>query len=395
MNPLAQSSPLRPITSKSFKSRWWLEAALLAVFGLVLLAPVRTASACSNYPCQSTLVAVGEMEAIPTNAPAILLWERDWLVSEPRITSDDILIESQTGEPVAFHLETTSDPNDLPALSRYLHAIVFENPLEDQTWYYLHYPEYCAGNFFSDPPLRMVRVFQAGSPIHPLLDAPSISTCSHQVGSVDVATNSGSCVTQIQADVLRFSIYHNDLPYWGSLVRFETLVDGQRWAISEPGAPDGICFQPAVCDPLRYNLGKRPPTVLFSRCGERSLDDDDGLEPGIHEVQVRMLIHGFPTAYPPAEFTVEIGCPAESDDPTPEGSDSYNADIDSSPTSDVTIPSDDAPRADSATNSDHAPSPESNAASDGCIASRTPNLAVLPIVLLATVFLVSRRRVLR
>jgi hypothetical protein len=335
------------------------------------------------------------MEAIPTNTPAILLWERDWLVSEPRITSDDIMFESQTGEPVAFHLETTSDPNDLPALRKYLHAIVLENPLQDQTWYYLHYPEYCAGNFFSDQPLRMVRVFHAGSPIYPLLDAPSISTCSHQVESVDVATSSGSCVTQVQADVLRFSIYHNDLPYWGSLVRFETLVDGQRWAISEPGAPDGICFQPAVCDPLRYNLGKRPPTVLFARCGERSLDDDNGLEPGIHEVQVRMLIHGLPTDYPPAEFTVEVGCPAENDDPIPDGYDSNDADIDNSPANDVTIPSDDAPGADSATNSDHAPSPESNAASDGCIASRTPNLAVLPIVLLATVFLFSRRRVLR
>lgn len=311
------SHPVRPPTThcdpRHLAGPARFGVALVVMVLVAIGAPLRRASACSMARCESTQISIAEMDRIPTNTPAFLIFERDWLYHAPRITSDAIVVESQAGVPVPFHLESVNYPNDPVGAWESLQAIVLDEHLEPQTWYYLRYPEYCPYYWQLDPPLRLSRVFYAGEFLFPAPEAPTVWHHSHQLESIYVGTSSGSCVTAIPADVVRFSISHPDAHYWNSLIRYETLVDGVRWAISELGEPDASGRLWAEYDPAFYQARHRP-TVLFGRCGDRGSPyyvDDPGLELGSHHVEIRMLVHGFYYEYPSVEFDVELSCPEE------------------------------------------------------------------------------------
>jgi len=156
-------------------------------------------------------------------------------------------------------------------------------------------------------------------------DAPTIYPGTHQAEPLQVGTSSGSCTTGIQADVVRFGVGHSAQYAWEAVIRVETLVDGERWALTNPGEPDFAGTTSA--DTASMIPGAHRPTVLFSRCGERVPGDDAGLTPGEHQVEVRYLIYGAASQIPPATFMVTMGCPDAPGDAAPESPDVPDASI--------------------------------------------------------------------
>ncbi len=268
------------------------------------------ARACSPYQCQPTTLSPPDASWVSTDVPAFLVMPRLWSVpGEPSFAADQFGIESQGGTAVPFHLVDVDG----------LKALVLDAPLAKGTWYYLRYPEYCPSYQYLDPPLRLARYFQALNDYPLPTEAPTIYPGSHQVEPLRVSTSSGSCTTEVQADVFRFSVGDSGQISWATVSRVETLVDGEHWALTLPGLPDSQGDQPL--DVASAIPGVHRPTVLFSRCGERVPGDDAGLTPGEHQVEVRYLVYGAAAQIPPATFTVTMGCPDAPGDAAPEQSD--------------------------------------------------------------------------
>ena len=316
------------------------------------LAP-RDAHACSPAQCMPTLVSPTDKAQVATDVPAFLFLPRlSWVSGlEPSFTADRFALEAQDGTQVPFHVEQVDA----------MVALVLDVPLVGGTWYYLRYPEYCPTYTPLDPPLQLARYFQA-LPSQPrgTFEVPDIYPYQHQVETTRVVTSSGSCTTEIQADVYRFGVESSVLGGWEAISRVETLVDGARWALTLPGEPDFSSYPSG--DPATTNAGDRRPTALFSNCGPRTPGDDDGLTPGEHRVEVRFLVHGSTIPIPSATFTVTMGCPDPLPEPTPDQIDGFDV-----PAISDLAPPNDAVAADAtpADASDLAPDP-APATSSGC-----------------------------
>jgi len=294
---------------------------------------------------------------VPSNSPAFLIKTYlEWVAPSLTLTEDRFAVESQAGDQIPFHLEQAEDAT----------AIVLDSPLSEFEWYYLRYPEYCPAELWIDEPLELVRPFQTGLPFTKQSDTAEVWTLSHRREVIDVWSDSGSCSKQIEADVMRFEFVSSaSLATWDPLVRVETLVDGERWAISPPGEPDTSAAHDFGFFPSPIT-GIHRPTVLFSRCGASDPSDDNGLPPGKHEVEFRFHVYGLSEPLPPVRTTVEMGCSDTADETSRAQSDAGGYDEISRTQSDA----------------------------GGCAVRSSDRVASLPAValLLLTVFLIAVRK---
>jgi hypothetical protein len=119
------------------------------------------------------------------------------------------------------------------------------------------------------------------------------------VGPLRVATSSGSCDTEIEADRVGIELVPAaDLVPWLSVLYFETEVDGLRW-IGWPSAGGVV--------PPGESWEGRARDLLYTVCASEDLGASPGLDPGTHTVTLRARLLGSTTELA-ASTTLELDC---------------------------------------------------------------------------------------
>lgn len=135
--------------------------------------------------------------------------------------------------------------------------------------------------------------------VTPAVPAPT-ATGDLRVAEVDrtevLVGSAGSCYAPADAAILRLELDPDDsfAPY-GSVVAWETRVDGELWASSE--------------GTLAPSTEARSVLSLFAACDNNGASGrDPGLSPGVHDVELQPTLVGSGIEIPPARIRVMVSC---------------------------------------------------------------------------------------
>lgn len=254
---------------------------------LVLAAAPSRSEACSAPACWPGSITPRDATPVPSNMPGIF-----WQPLSAGFSGDT------HDDPANIVLATAGAPSTELAFSTMPLAdgavlIVPDEPLVEGTTYVVTDNNTC--DYVDGPSASFV--VGPSAPLPTVLG--SISATSERVETIDVATSSGSCSTEVTAHRVTITpdLIYEAIP-WSSVFHFEIVVDGQVWR-----STDSINTFPDV----------RGTWQLFRTCPGSTTDlgADQGLSAGPHAVFVRATIPGTSTVLTTEEITVDMHCPGE------------------------------------------------------------------------------------
>lgn len=253
---------------------------------LVLAADPSRSEACSAPACWPGSITPRDATPIPSTLPGIFWQPLQGATDEASTDPTNVVLATAAAPTTELAFTTTP-------LANGAFLIVPDEPLVEGTTYVVTDNNTCA---YVDGPSASFVVGSA-APLPTFLG--SISATSERVETIDVATSSGSCSTEVTAHRVTITpeLIYEAIP-WSSVFHFEIVVDGQVWR-----STDSINTFPDV----------RGTWQLFRTCPGSTTDlgADPGLSAGPHAVFVRATIPGTSTVLTTEEITVDMHCPGE------------------------------------------------------------------------------------
>lgn len=124
----------------------------------------------------------------------------------------------------------------------------------------------------------------------------TLSVAATDRGMRSVITSSGSCTEEADASMVRLALSIDPgLAPYANVVAWETKVDGNYWSGAQGTLPT--------------STGVRTALNLFTACDAGGTGGrDNGLKPGIHDVQLTPILVGSVAAITPATIRVTVSC---------------------------------------------------------------------------------------
>lgn len=147
--------------------------------------------------------------------------------------------------------------------------------------------------------------FTASKPAPLPRDLGRLVAVQPQPGALQLAHRGGSCSQAARVFYVDVAVELSEaaLP-WADLFRFETWVDGKRWA------PRAALFEPERMGGSWLGRGR---DRLYASCTKDSLFAEPGLSAGQHVVQLRATLPGMNEALATPEVRVMLACPEAGD----------------------------------------------------------------------------------
>jgi hypothetical protein len=269
---------------------------LAAATSLVAAAP-SVADACSPPMCWPGFFTPGDGATVPANLPAI-----HWLpvagYDTPPADPSKVVLARAAAPSTPLPFTATKLPDGA-------YVLVPDQPLMPGTTYVLTDQNACGGIVLGP---RVTFQATDAAPLPTSLGA--LAEAENLVGSLDLATGSGSCSSKVDAHQIGIELQLiSAASAWRDALHFETLVDGQVWKASSSA--------PSVAPPGSSWRG-RGVDLLYRVC---KTDDDaisEGLAAGPHEVVMRATLPGSGTVVQSSSLTVDIDC-TNAGSPDPDG----------------------------------------------------------------------------
>jgi hypothetical protein len=263
-----------------------------------------------SIACSKHVIVPEEGSSVPANLPAVVVALKDGYplqIQSPVTWTDD------AGVPVPFTQEILST-QEIVGRWRLLKP---DSELVPGVGYTVtvSLPNDCQGH-------SQTRHFVAG-PSKPLPQAFPTFEVKSEVVDRFLTARSGSCNAWVQAALARLDVDPLELSGFEAVAALEAVVDGVRWGLSLPGQADA----PLPLFPAPFNFWKSP-IELFSVCNTDDTWLDTGLEPGMHNVALRVIIPGIEPGLlsPTEDFT--LACPVEVPEVTPDAATGDDASTD-------------------------------------------------------------------
>lgn len=269
----------------------------LAVLLLTLMAAPRPAHACSQPTCWSAALVPGPEldQSVPANLPA-LYWRPLFGAGAPLPDPAAVTLApvDRPDQPIELSPGQT-DGGDL--------VLVPATSLEPGVSYRLADSSVCAGSEESGPEI----IFEAGGEAPLPESLGELVATDIGVGSISVATASGSCAESIEADRVEIELEPSaDAASWLELLHFETLVDGDVW---QPSSDITVLSPPGASW-----MGRGRDLVHAACESDLGQGTDPGADEGSHQVTMRATLPGTDIALETAAVTVDLRCAAGDDD---------------------------------------------------------------------------------
>lgn len=264
---------------------------LLLSLPVILAISARPADACSAPQCWPGAFVPGDNATIPENAPGFY-WR-------PSIAS------GQPADPSTVQLRDVADPGTslgftATQLPNGDYLLTPDAPLVAGARYALEDRSICNGT-------TTHATFTAGpaAPLPTSLGSMGIIGHGNRL-PIQVATASGSCSTEVDAEVLGIELVTSaDATPWKDLLLYETIVDDQPWSnqasINAPVTP-GQSWKGRGADTL-YRICKPNADAL-----------QPGLAIGGHYVRFRATLPGAATSLATSPTLIELMCDADPDE---------------------------------------------------------------------------------
>jgi len=255
--------------------------------------PAGRALPCSPQACLDPHFYPEEIRSIPTNAPGPVFFPPiAWSQQVTALEALSFQWLDEEGNPVPHRA----------VVDQGVVVLVPDGDLQADAVYTVDYPNDCQG-------LVQRRTFLASAAGEWPCEVPPVVATPSAVAPLVVQDFTGACAQTIDAAVSRLEVspFHPFVA-WASVLRMRTTVDGEAWALSEPGLlRDGHEELPMnLLDPH----GGRRADLLYARCAGPG-GVDTGLEAGAHRVRVEFLLPGHETGIAAPEFDVTLTCETE------------------------------------------------------------------------------------
>lgn len=245
------------------------------------------AAACSPPRHQETLVAPGDGQSLPASAPGIIVSGENGI---------EVELLDAGGAPVSGALE----------IDGYRKYFAPTAPLTVGA-YKLRYQSWAADDGPAPSVIERSLTVTAAVPLPTKTGTLTVANTARATKSV--ATSSGSCTESADASMVRLSLdFDSSLLPFADAVAWETKVDGQYWsqALGRLSASENV----------------RTVLNLFTTCdADGTPHRDDGLEAGVHSVELRPIVVGSGASITPATITVTVSCGADNGTVHPAGVD--------------------------------------------------------------------------
>lgn|GEM_PF-5009653 len=246
------------------------------------------AAACSPPRHRQTLVVPGDGQSMPASAPGIIVSGEDGI---------EVQLLDAGGSPVAGRLE----------IDGYRKYFAPTAPLAVGA-YELRYQSWAPADDEAAPDVIESSLdVTAAVPLPTTTGTLAVATTARATKSV--VTSSGSCTESADASMVRLALdLDRKLLPFADAVAWETKVDGQHWsqALGRLSASENV----------------RTVLNLFTTCdSDGTAHRDDGLEAGVHSVEVRPIVVGSGASIAPATITVTVSCGADNGTVHPAGVD--------------------------------------------------------------------------
>jgi hypothetical protein len=274
-----------------------LLATLIPVSLLLTLAAPGRAVACSSGGCSEGYFVPGNGATIPANAPALLWWQpRNTFPPSKNSTS------ASTPPELLLHRVDLSEPAEVKyQLEQQPSGVQWVVPeaLVAGGRYRLEVTGDCA-----TPAVEFEVAPEAPLPT----DLGTIVLSVVRAGDVTVATNTGSCDTQLPAALVDVSVgLSREAKPWADLLQYTTSVDDKPWAPSWSLGGD----------PYGFKDGR---DLLFVECPKQHAEDGgvdpgayhQGLKPGMHRARIEAVVPGVERVLKTPSKSTDLSCAAAS-----------------------------------------------------------------------------------
>lgn len=263
-------------SSNGTSASFLLIAALVGAAGIVVGSEGR-ADACSPPRHFETIVAPRAGESLPASAPGIVVRGEDGI---------DVQLFDADGEPVTGALTKAG----------YRTYFAPAAPLSVGT-YTLRYPSHAPDD--ASPPSALESVFTVTAARALPTTTGTLTVAATDRATRSVTTSAGSCVEEADVAMVRLALEPDaGLAPYAAVVAWETKVDGHYWY-------QGL-------GTLDASEGARTVLNLFTACdGGGTQHRDDGLAPGVHDVELTPTVVGSTATIAPAKLRVTVSCGAD------------------------------------------------------------------------------------
>ncbi len=268
---------------------------LLAVLAAVVVLTPSEARACAAPACLAGQASPENGEAVPANAPAIVL-VKDQNFFDPKDEPVGTLHSLHTSAALEVELTTEQHPTSESIL-----LVTPKEGFEEGTDYVFRYTAFCRQSQIVEDGLPMEVHFRA-APAAPLPSTGGQLNADTRVEPEWRVWAHGTCVDTVKASVAHLEIIPSaELEPWLPLTRWHTAVDGEPWGTSTWGGLSS--------EGLRSVSGvfSRPPDRVHAHCLTPPPSIDPGVSRGTRVVTVTPEVAGI-GLLPPLQTTIELSC---------------------------------------------------------------------------------------